>query len=156
VLSLQSASDFSHEAYKKLKEECYIGAGPYSLVEQPQENVTSLMLVYNPYYYLQDNSGKYYPYISNISVSFIPSRKKELKLLQEGKLDIILGLNNKDLLKFLEQNIEDIEAKNPKFIVSAARGNASDLQDIYSSKVMNFYSNAMSYLDLSILDFQKK
>ena len=155
VLALPFASVFSHKAYKKLKEECYMGTGPYSLAKQPEKNATSLMLVYNPYYFLQDNSEKYYPYISNVSISFIPSRKKELKLLQEGKLDIILGLNNNDLLKFLEQNIEVIESKNPKFIVSAAKGNASDLQDIYSSKVMNFYSNAMLYLDLSIIYFKK-
>lgn len=155
VLALPSASIFSQKAYKKLKEKCFIGSGPYFLNEEPQENITSLMLIYNPYYFLQDNSDKYFPYISNVSVSFIPSRKKELKLLEDEKLDIILGLNNSDLLSFLEQNIDVIESKEPKFIVATAKGTASDLQDIYSSKVMNFYSNTMSYLDLSIIYFQK-
>ncbi len=152
VLALPSASIFSHKAYQKLKEECFIGSGPYFLTKQPETNPTSMMLVYNPYYYLQDNSGKYYPYISNVLISFVPSREKELKLLQDGKLDIVLGLNNNDLLKFLEQNIDVVESKEPKFIVSSAGDN---LQDIYSSRVINFYSNAMSYLDLSIVYFQK-
>lgn len=156
VLALPSASIFSKKAYQQLKEDCYIGAGPYSLNEEPKKNASTLMLVYNPYYFLSDNSGKYYPYISNVSVSFISSRKEEFKLLQDGKLDIILGLNNEDLLVFLKTNIEAIESKNPKFIVASTKNNVSDLQDVYVSKVKNFYPNAMSYLDLSIICFQKK
>ncbi len=155
VLALSGASIFSKKAYKKLKEKCYFGSGPYSPDKQPDENTNSLMLNYNPYYYKQDNTGKYYPYISNISISFIHSMSQELKMLQDGELDIILGLNNKNLLKFLEKNIEVIESKNPKFIVAASKGNSNDLQDIYSSRVMNFYTNSLSYLDLSILYFKE-
>jgi len=155
ALAFPSSSIFSKKAYQKLKENCYIGAGPFFINEEPKKNASTLMLDYNPYYFLHDNLGKYYPYISNVSISFIPSRKKELKMLQDGKLDIIFGLNNEELLTFLKDNIEVIESSNPKFIVASTKNNLSELQDVYASRVKNFYPNEMSYLDLSIIYFQK-
>jgi len=152
VLALPFASIFSEKAYKKLKEDCYVGAGPYFLKQPPGKEEKTLLLTYNPYYFKQDKNGEYLPYMSNISISFIRSRNQEMAMLKKGELDIVFGLTNNELLRFLEQNIDDIESKHPKFIVSMPKGNNNiSFQHIVSTRIKGFYSNSLSYIDLSVV-----
>lgn len=151
MLALPSASIFSKEAYKKLKESCYIGTGPFSLIKTTSKNREPLELEYNPYYYKMDKDSNYLPYISNVKITFEKSRYKAIDMLKENNLDIILDMNNRDLLEFLKNNIEDIESQKPQYIIATAYKNSSDLQNIFSSRVKDFYTNSLSIVDLSVV-----
>ena len=159
ILANPTTSIFSKKAYKKLKEKCYVGAGPYQIANVKNikystginDDLPKLMLKYNPYYYIKDKKGNTLPYFSYISISFIKYEKKELDLLSEGLLDIVFNVKNDNVIYFLDKNIKYVNTKNPKFILNKPCSEIEDFVNIYNSSILNFYSNNLFYLDFSIV-----
>jgi ABC-type transport system substrate-binding protein len=159
ILANPSSAIFSHKAYKKLKEKCYVGAGAYQidnvndikLNSNVNDELPDMILRYNPYYYAKDKEGIHLPYIAYISVSFMKYEKKELDLLGEGKLDMVFNVKNDNVIYFLEKYIKEVNSRNPKFILQKPCSDIDDFVNIYRSDVKNFYSNDLFYIDLSIV-----
>lgn len=150
---------FSKRAYKKLKNKTYVGAGAYQvssvnnikLNSGINDDIPDLLLSYNPYFYGKDKNGKSLPYMAYVNISFLKYEKKELDLLGEGKLDIVLSVKNHNVVYFLDKYINEVNSNNPEFILQKSCADLDDFVNIYKSSIKNFYSNDLFYLDLSIV-----
>jgi oligopeptide transport system substrate-binding protein len=150
---------FSKKAYKKLKEKTYVGAGAYQiqnvndikLNSNINDDVPPLILAYNPYFYGRDKNGNSLPYMAYVKVSFLKYEKKELDLLGEGALDLVMNVKKDNVVYFLNNYIKEVNSKNPKFILQNSASGVDDFVNIYKSSIKNFYSNELSYIDLSII-----
>ena len=150
---------FSKKAYKKLKEKTYVGAGAYQIQNVKDiklnngvnDDIPNLILVYNPYFYGKDKQGRSLPYMAYVRMSFLKYEKKELDLLGEGKLDIVLSVKNQNVVYFLDKYIDKVNSSNPEFIVQKSCADLDDFVNIYKSSIKNVYSNDLFYLDLSVV-----
>lgn len=79
-----------------------VGTGPFQLVAW-KENVV-LLLHRNPRYFEQDSSGRQYPYLDGIRVSFIDSKASEFLAFRQGQLDFISDLDENQKQEVLDEN----------------------------------------------------
>ncbi len=163
VLANPSSSIFSRKAYKKLKEKCYVGAGAYQIANVKDirlgtninDELPDLFLRYNPYYYGKDKDGNTLPYIAYVKISFMKYEKKELDWLGAGKLDMVFNVKNDNVIYFLDKYIKEVNSKNPKFILQKPCSDIDDFVNIYKSRIKNFYSNDLFYIDLSVVKIDR-
>ncbi len=158
ILATPATYIFSKDAYKKLGNKTYIGAGPYILTN-PQDldfnakyndEPKPLFLKYNPYYFVFDTKDSVYlPYVSNVKISFMKSEKKEIDMLGNKQFDIVCNVQKNNLIRFLESHIKEVNSNPPEFIVTKISKNVDNYVNIYRYCIKNFYSNELFFVDLS-------
>lgn len=148
LLADVAASVIPEEGYENYGKNNHIGTGPFYLKEKPDfEN--SIMLYKNSVYYREDSLGKAMPYLDSVKVSFEPSTQKELKLLRDGELDIVIGLTDQ-YLSFVQENIDVFQSDPPALIVDASKEFTDyEIFNIRSSRVQNFLPNRLNIINLS-------
>lgn len=146
-----TATVIAKEAYKMYGISNTVGTGAFILSTYPDVN-KPFTLTKNKNYYRTDLHKVQLPYLNSINISFIGATPKELNLFKEGKLNIVMGLPNKYITKFMEDNIDKFKGENPLYILDKSTEDAnSELYNILSDKVIGFHTNRMNYIDLSIV-----
>lgn len=155
ILASPVASVIPSEAFENYKYKNYIGTGPFFVSKYPLDG-KNLILERNPYYYSQDKSGNYLPYLDSIIVSFNGSVVKELSMLKRGELDLVYNINNEHVSRFLEESINLFKGKSPKFILLLSNYNQNFLlQHIVRRDLKGFITNSQNFYDLSKVYFEK-
>jgi oligopeptide transport system substrate-binding protein len=96
-----------------------IGTGPFIFSEYKEGQQSTITLIKNQEYYLQDAEGNALPYLDSV-VFIIQSRKLEqLDMFEEGKTDLIVGLPTSRITRMLEGRIEDFNSKPPKLVLAS-------------------------------------
>ncbi|MBI4646173.1 MAG: hypothetical protein HY738_06125 [Bacteroidia bacterium] len=144
-----SAVVMPKEGIEKYKNKNFVVSGPFRLAEYPQ-GIGAAYLLRNNKYYKIDKDKNQLPFLDSIKISFISSTQRELKMLESGKLDIVIGLTQKYISEFITNNISKFESNPPFFIIDASNESASyERYSIRSSRLNDFFLNRMSILDLS-------
>ena len=146
-----TASILAKEAVEKYGNKCYIGTGAFIITSLPETN-KPIYLIRNPNYYKKGENGKSLPYLDTIKISFEEATVNELEMFEKGNLDVIVGLSNDYVPKFLEKHIKEFESNPPKYILNhSEETNTMELYNLLRSNINNFYTNRMNYIDLSIV-----
>jgi peptide/nickel transport system substrate-binding protein len=112
ILANATAAVVPKEAVDKYGEKMHVGTGPFMLASIAGDT-SHLVLVRNNNYYGTDSLGNTLPFLDSIHISFRDSKKAELDLFQEGKLDFVWGLSSEAVKTFVPQVISDFEKKPP-------------------------------------------
>lgn len=95
-----------------------VGTGPFMYSEYKAGDESSLVLVKNPDYYLNDDKGNALPYLDSLVFVFQSRKLEQLDMFEEGKLDLIVGLPTSRITRMLEGRIQDFNSKPPKLILA--------------------------------------
>ena len=118
-----SASIVSEKIIKSKREKDIIGTGPFMYSERKSilnksGAESSLVLVKNRDYYLNDEEGNSLPYLDSLVFIFQSRKLEQLEMFEEGKLDLIVGLPTSRITRMLEGRIQDFNTKPPKLILA--------------------------------------
>jgi len=150
-IATPTASILAKEAIEKYGNKCYVGTGAFMITSLPELN-KPFFLICNPNYYRKSEDGKSLPYLDTVKITFEEATIKELEMFENGTLDVIVGLSNDYMPKFLEKHIKDFEANPPKYILNhSEETSTTELFNLLRSNVNNFHTNRMNYIDLSIV-----
>ncbi|MCK4663822.1 MAG: hypothetical protein KAT68_13205 [Bacteroidales bacterium] len=154
-LANHSAVVIPKEAVEMYGDDNMIGTGPFVIKELPVRN-KAFYLLKNKNYYKKDKDGILLPYLDSVKFSFIASTQKELRLFEEGKLDIVMNLTNEFVQEFLQKNINAFESNPPQFVLDQYDDvKTSNKFNLLRSNVNDFYSNRMNYIDISFVYLQE-
>ncbi|MGB0914500.1 MAG: ABC transporter substrate-binding protein [Crocinitomicaceae bacterium] len=95
-----------------------IGTGPFMYSKYIAGDESSLVLVKNEDYYLNDNNGNALPYLDSLVFVFQSRKLEQLDMFEQGKLDLIVGLPTSRITRMLEGRIQDFNSKPPKLILA--------------------------------------
>ncbi|MCH7733309.1 MAG: ABC transporter substrate-binding protein [Candidatus Marinimicrobia bacterium] len=156
ILAYPEVSVIPREGLEKYGEMLTIGTGPFVFFDwyeednkETGESEEFLVLTRNENYHGYDTLGNQLPYLDTIFTSFINSQKRELKMFQEKKLDIVLGIPAESIRDIVEQQIAYFEKKPPEFILERS----ADMATNYYSFILG--SNGIGELreKFSVLNF---
>jgi ABC-type transport system substrate-binding protein len=154
-LASPAAVVFPKEAYNAYKTNLTVGMGPFYVFKYP-ENGNPLILCRNSRYFELDNKGNCLPYLDTVKIYFIGSLRTQLEMLKNGKLDVVLNIDNETMSSFLEQNIKLVEGVHAPFkVLSSNADEASPVQHIIRSTIQNFNINSQNQFDLTEVKIQK-
>lgn len=150
-LANPSAAVLAKEAIEAYGNKLTVGAGPFR-IDKESIKTDELRLVKNDDFFMIDNKGKALPYLDSITISFVASPKKELRLFAEGNLDLVLNINNEYINEFLDDHITKFEKNPPEYILTKSeRLTKESSYNLSTSSVHNFNTNKMDNLDFSIV-----
>ncbi|HBF87374.1 MAG TPA: hypothetical protein DDX39_01940 [Bacteroidales bacterium] len=138
------------EGIIKYGKDNYVGAGPFYLAEMPQKS-EKLILLKNPKYKRTDVTDVALPHLDSLIISFVESTQKEISMLENDELDIVLDLPTEYINRFLESHKGDFESNPPKYIMEHS-GNEENKFNIKRSYVNGLYFNEMNYIDFSVVN----
>lgn len=95
-----------------------IGTGPFMYSTYKKGEESSLILVKNDDYYLQDEKGNALPYLDSVVFIFQSRKLEQLDMFESGKLDLIIGLPTSRITRMLEGRIQDFNSKPPKLVLA--------------------------------------
>lgn len=154
-LASPATSVIPEEAFKKYGYSSYVGCGPY-YIKEISKNSEFLTLLRNQKYYIKDNNNNWLPYLDSIVFSFNSSSRNELEMLSKDKLDLLYNLDNEEVTRFLEKNIEFFKGNKPKYVLQISNlSNDVQLQHIIKRNIKGFITNSQNYYDLSKVYFDK-
>lgn len=155
ILASPAAVVLPREAYEKYGKANHVGCGPFIITEIPKKD-EPLYLIRNNNYYKKDKKDISLPYLDTIKVSFISSTQKELALFENGEIDMVLGLPTDYINRFFEKHKSEFGSNPPLYALENVQSESTpqDLFNVLRSNVKNFYTNNMSYIDLSIVYFE--
>jgi len=136
ILAYPAACVVAKEAVDKYGDMLIVGSGAFVFGEFLEETdeltgepVEKLILTRNDKYHGVDTLGNQLPYLDSIMITFYNSRKRELALFQEKKLDMILGLPAESIRDIVEQQIAYFEKKPPVFILERSADMATQFYE---------------------------
>lgn len=152
-LANPQASILAKEAYEKYGTELVVGAGAFILNTLPAKG-EKIILTRNPNYFLVDKKMNQLPYLDSVILSFASNSKSELRMLEEGELDIVMGLRSDHVVDFLGNHIGEFESKPPKYILDPTKKMSNNSSfNIARANVQNYYVNPIDNYDLSVVFF---
>jgi len=153
-LANPSACVLAKEAIDTYGDKMTVGSGAYILKVYPKPNET-ITLIKNTQFFMIDEKGKSLPYLDSIYISFNNSQNAELRLFSENQLDFALNISSQHINDFLDTHISKFEKNPPEYILTKSERVAGKSNyNLFSSKVQNFYTNKMDFLDFSIVYIQ--
>ncbi len=146
-LATPAAVIFPKEAYEKYATNFTVGVGPFYIKQFPDKD-TPMILCKNQRYFKMDEKGNCLPYLDTIKVYFNVNLHQQLEMLKNGKLDIVLNVDNETFTNFLEQNIDLFQRKDaPLKAISGFNITSSQVQHIMKSNLENVKINDMYQID---------
>ncbi len=148
-LAGSNALVFSKKAYDSYGMQNTVGSGAYTF-KYPENVGEKMTLTANKDYYGRNLQGEKLPFIDTIEISFIISTSRELELLENGQVDMVLELPEAYVTPFLDRNIDAFQSDPPYFYL---RQNADMQQrmryNIFRSNIQGFELNSQNYFDFS-------
>jgi len=150
-----SAVVLPREGVQKYGEKILVGAGAFVLKERPFKG-ENIILTRNNNFFMKDLKSNPLPFLDSVVVSFISSPKKELRLLEEKKIDLVMNIRSDYTVDFLSKYVSEFEKNPPIYVLKRSEkvSNSSDY-NIVRAEVQNFYVNKMDNFDLSVVYKQK-
>ena len=116
-LSYTSVAIVSKKIIESAHEDDVIGTGPFMYTKSDPRNTSSLILIKNTDYYLEDQTGTPLPYLDSLTFVFQEDKEKQVDLFENGELDLIIGLPTSKITQMVEGRIEDFNTKPPTLIL---------------------------------------
>ncbi len=140
---------FPKEAYDTYKTNFTVGIGPFYINHYPK-NDEPMILCRNLHYFKQDDKGNCLPYLDTVKIYFVGSLKKQLEMLKNGQLDIVMNVDNETMTSFLDQNIKLFEGEQaPLKVITSNHEEANPVQHIIRSTIQNFNINSQNQFDIT-------
>ncbi|MCX7954897.1 MAG: ABC transporter substrate-binding protein [Bacteroidales bacterium] len=145
------------KAYNVYKHSISIGGGPF-YIKKFEDKSSPFVLVKNENFFLNDKQNNCLPFLDTIIIYTNVPINTQLEMLKNGKLDVILNIDDETLIEFMEKNIMLFEGENPPYkVLSANLTNANfPYKYIISSKVENFFINQQNLLSLLTTKIKKR
>jgi len=154
-LASPAAVVYPKEAYEKYGKSLTVGVGPFYIKQFPENN-KPMILCKNNLYFKKDIKGTCLPYLDTIKIYFQKSVREQLELIKDGKLDIVINVNEEVLSDFLEKNIKLFEGEKATLkLLPANTFTSVKLQHILKSNIENFFLNDFNHFDLRELKIKK-
>ncbi|MFH2094105.1 MAG: ABC transporter substrate-binding protein [Bacteroidota bacterium] len=131
-----------------------VGAGPFNFISF-SENPAELVLAKNINYYQKDKDGRRLPYLDTLKFTFAGGTQKELKMFEDGKLDLVSGIPADYIPEFLDKHINEFEANPPLYVLAQSEEDTeTEVYNLLHSYVQNFHTNRMNYMDFSVIYYE--
>jgi len=146
---------FPKEAFNMYGFRSTVGSGAY-LFKYPDIKGQTITLIANPNFFLKNRQKQKLPFIDTIQVSFITSTPKELSMFEQGKLDMITGVNSNYVVDFLDKNIDKFQNDPPYYIMKQISISEDDINyNFLRSNIQNIHLNSINYFDFSKVFFKE-
>ncbi len=96
-----------------------IGTGPFLFSNFIDDEVPKLILTRNVDYYQNDENGNALPYLDSLIFDFQSRKLEQLRMFENGELDLIIGLPTSRITRMLEGRIKDfnVNGDEPPLLV---------------------------------------
>lgn len=142
------------EAFEVYSFNSKVGAGAFVL-KQDIDYTKPVYLSRNPNFCMADKKALPLPYLDSLEVHFYPSSSKEINLFFKGKLDAIIGLQQKDASSVMEKHIGEFSSTPPKYVMTSIEDDSLAIFNLLHPNIKDLYTNRMNYIDFSIVYFDK-
>lgn len=145
---------FPKEAFESYGFKSTVGSGAYYL-KYPKVKGKTITLVANKNYFESTKRGEQLPFIDTILISSVTSPPQELLLFERGDLDLILGINDHYVTRFLENHIDQFQSNPPYYVMKQTVDDLNHIRyNFLRANIRNFEINTMGYFDLSTVYFK--
>ncbi|MCX7862525.1 MAG: ABC transporter substrate-binding protein [Bacteroidales bacterium] len=146
-LASSSAVIFPKEAFEKYSKNLTTGVGPFYIKQFAEAN-KPMILCKNQKYFKTDANGNCLPYLDTIKIYFNLPIHEQLAWIKEGKLDVVMNVDNETFTNFLEQNIQMFEGKNASLkALSGSNFTSVQTQHIVKNTIQNIKINDINQID---------
>lgn len=136
------------EGIKKYGNDCMVGCGAFEM-EHFNPKTDSVVMIKNEDYYQKDKNGLQLPYLDRVTAIFEATPAKSLRLIRDEKADFLMTMNQKQVTKFVEENINLFENEDPELVLEQPRGmENTKIFMVRRSKIKNLEYGSMNFLYL--------
>lgn len=116
ILAEPACAVIPREAVEKYGLALKVGCGAF-LVDKVGSTRQQLILLRNPSYYGKDNLGNQLPFLDSVCISYFSSKEKEFEAFKNNELDMIFSIPSQSVKQLVEEQIDQFEGKNPKYVL---------------------------------------
>ncbi len=115
ILAAPTTTLVAKEAFEKYGTAATVGTGAF--IFSGNAGSDKVILRRNANYYGVDSLGNKLPFLDSIVISFLPTKKQELDVFQNGDLAMVIGLPAESIKDMVENQIGNFQNKPPKYIL---------------------------------------
>ena len=145
------------EGVEQYSNKVAVGCGAFMLQGDLQSADGVIRMVRNPNYYGVDTLGNQLPYLDSVTVRLLSSKREELELFQQNRLDVVNGLPSESVLTIVEENIDAFQGENARWVLEPNPAMSTDyyqfnmtvdvFKDLRVRQAFNYAINRNSIID---------